>query len=212
MRRPLAIILLFLSLHVTGEKPMQIDRERWMEMTEDINYRESYEDREFKNPDKPTIHKPGNYQGVKYVLYALVVAAVLFLLYRIITNYRKNLKVVPDLEVRVMTVEEAEEHLHEADLDSMLTEALAAGNFKMALRIQFLMLIKTLSEKGHIIWAAEKTNWQYHSELKDKLLADQFREAVISFERSWYGNYDTKDKDYEDHLIRCLLVHEKIKN
>jgi hypothetical protein len=72
------------------------------------------------------------------------------------------------------------------------------------------MVIRLLSEKGKITWAREKTNWQYYGEISEKLLADRFREIVLSFERSWYGERPLDQRRYEDSLPHYTAMQEQL--
>jgi len=57
---------------------------------------------------------------------------------------------------RVYTLAEVEEKMLEIDLDKIFSDALLAKDYRLALRINFLIIIKLLSIKGNIIWTKEK--------------------------------------------------------
>jgi hypothetical protein len=82
----------------------------------------------------------------------------------------------------------------EIDLDKILNDALLAGDHRLALRINFLIIIKTLSLRGKIIWAKEKTNWEYYNEIKDLNTASGFKDIISTFEPIWYGEYTVSEE------------------
>ena len=87
-----------------------------------------------------------------------------------------------------ITLDNVEQYIHESDLDRFLREALAAGNYALAVRLYYLQVIKHFSETGAIRWSREKTNRDYLREMKDHRLGRAFREATRHYERVWYGN------------------------
>jgi len=87
-----------------------------------------------------------------------------------------------------ITLDNLDQYLHETDLDRFLREALAQGNFTLAIRLYYLQIIKELSEKNAIRWSREKTNRDYLREMRGHPLAESFRETTRTYEFVWYGN------------------------
>lgn len=95
-----------------------------------------------------------------------------------------------------ITLDNLDDYLHETDLERFLREALAQGNYPLAIRLYYLQIIKSLSEKNAIKWSREKTNRDYLREMRGHSLAEQFREATRIFERIWYGNQPLSAEGY----------------
>lgn len=121
-------------------------------------------------------------QGLAIIV---ALAAIAYWAFRLIQAPR-NRKIAKDGVV--ITTENIEAYIHETDLERFLREALAAGNFPLAIRLYYLQIIKTLSEKGAIKWSKEKTNRDYLRETRDHRLGKPFREVTRTYERVWYGN------------------------
>ena len=68
-----------------------------------------------------------------------------------------------------------------------LAEAEAAGNYRLALRLGYLQLLKLLSDQNLIRWQPDKTNHAYLAELPGEHLRAPFRELTRQFEYVWYG-------------------------
>lgn len=132
-------------------------------------------------------------QTILVVLVIVVLAAVVFIiLTRLGLFSNKKVKTIT-----YETLEEIEENLHESDLERFLREALEQGNYKAAVRIYYLMIIKKFSEEGIIAWRKEKTNHQYVSETYDTPLYEPFRQATVAFEEVWYGDHKVDRTHFE---------------
>lgn len=95
-----------------------------------------------------------------------------------------------------ITLDNLDDYIHETDLDRFLREALAAGNFALAIRVYYLQTIKTLSEKKAIRWSREKTNRDYLTEMKAHPGQQVFRQLTRRYEQVWYGNQDLSATEF----------------
>ncbi len=201
----IASLLLFLMLapayRAQGDSSLYLSRQQWQEMTDGVDYTENFDQPEKKSdkPAKSNIPSTGrgfDLGALKYVFYVVVFAIVVFLVVLIFGNFKKNASVKEQV-VSLDAIHEIEENLHEVNLEDLLQKALQAKNYRIALRLNFLIIIKLLSQKGLISWAKEKTNWEYYAELPDKLMADKFKELIISFETFWYGEHPLTESQYQ---------------
>lgn len=83
--------------------------------------------------------------------------------------------------------EEIEEDLSRMDFDTLIAEAVDAGNLRRAVRLHYLKLLREMSERGLIEWRREKTNSDYLYELKRQDLYSSFAELTRVFDYVWYG-------------------------
>ena len=176
---------------------MHLNQKEWQETTKGVDYTET-----FISPDKKKVEKVQSalksgttLSDYKYLIYFLVLVLVGFLFVRVFNSFKINTD-VSDKVVTIESMEEIEDNLHEVNLEDLLKEALLAKNYRIALRLNFLIIIKLLSQSNKITWAKEKTNWEYYTELQDKLLADQFKEVILSFESFWYGEHPLNEYHY----------------
>lgn len=86
-------------------------------------------------------------------------------------------------------LEDLETNLHEADVESFLDKSIREGNYRLAIRLYYLAIIKELSLKGIIEWKKDKTNGQYLRELRKNKYANlqAFRNVTRIFEYVWYS-------------------------
>lgn len=94
-------------------------------------------------------------------------------------------------------IKRVEENLHKSDMEILIDQSLAKGEYMMAVRLHYLWAIKELSSKRLIKWKRDKTNRDYIREMRKTDLNKSFREVTRIFERVWYGTQDTlKQSDY----------------
>jgi len=211
----LAILCSLSPYFATKDSTMVITENQWNEVKEGVDFIENVK-KEKKNKDtdlSETKLPQYDLSGFKYLFYFLVVGLVLFVIIRITMNWNRN-PTIKKTKIDIESIDEIEEKMHEIDLDELLKEAVLGGNYRIALRINFLIVIKLLSQRGDINWAKEKTNWEYHKEVKNALVADKFRQLIMNFEPIWYGERSVSDKEYRlftlsyDNLKQELVPNE----
>jgi hypothetical protein len=185
------------------DSSLTFSREDWKELSDGTDYTETYKEHP-KEKEKPvkssttTTETPRlNIDGIKYVIYFLVMGLIITLLVFVIRHFSKSKNSEVNATISLENIQNIEEKIHEVNLEALLQEALASKNYKMALRLHFLIIIKLLSQQGKIDWKKEKTNWEYHSELTDRELAGEFKEIIRSFENFWYGEYPLTEYKYQ---------------
>ncbi len=194
------LLLLSNCLFATKDSCLKLNEAQWLKTTKDKDYIESYKDwGKDKEDNSKKNYKPNfgslNLGGFKYIFYVLLAAVIIFLLVKIIQNINSSPSLEMDKGISY-TLAEVEDKILEVDLDKFLNEALSAKDFRLALRIQFLIIIKALSLSGKIIWTKEKTNWEYHNEVKDMTLALKFKDIITTFEPIWYGEHELTESQF----------------
>lgn len=142
--------------------------------------------------------KTGDLAGILIRLFAILLVG--FLLYFIIKYLvangglsifgKKNRKV----EIRD---EELHENIHEINFPESILKFEKSGDFRSAVRYQFLFILKKLSDKKLIVWNPEKTNKDYVAELKVPHLKDQFYDLSYIFDYVWYGEFTIDEENYQ---------------
>lgn len=140
----------------------------------------------------------GNIAGILVRLFAIVLVG--FILYFIIKyligkdgNFlfgKRNKKV--DIKD-----EELHENIHEINFPESILKFEKSGDFRSAVRYQFLFVLKKLSDKKLIIWNPEKTNKDYLAELKAPHLKSDFFDLSYIFDYVWYGEFSISEESYQ---------------
>jgi hypothetical protein len=172
----------------------------WGKAARGIDYSDEEEEKEQerKAPNLPNLSVPA-FGGawLQVVLFAVIGLALAFLLYKLLGgSFVSNKKIGNG---KVFSIEDIEDQMHESDLDKFLREALEKGDYRLAVRIYYLAIIKELSLRDWISWKKDKTNREYLNEMmghKPELYGG-FREATYAFEKVWYGDLDIRRNDFD---------------
>ncbi len=133
-------------------------------------------------------------QWGRFLLISLLVLAIGFVLFRVMVNI--NDAPLP-VRQQIQTIDDIEKNIHEADIDRFLREALAAQQYRLAIRLYYLAIIKELSLKGKIQWQRDKTNGAYLREMRNQSqLYSSFSHLTLIFEYVWYSNSGFNQENY----------------
>lgn len=102
---------------------------------------------------------------------------------------RKNRKI--DIQSSDIT-----ENIHEINFPENILKYEKEGNYRSAVRYQFLFVLKKISDSRIISWNPEKTNKDYLAEIKNSDLKAQFAELVRIFDYVWYGEFEISEENY----------------
>ena len=89
------------------------------------------------------------------------------------------------------------ENIHEISFPEEISKALTNNNYRLAVRLHYLLTLKQLNDAGLINWRAEKTNTAYINEIKDPTQRSLFGTITRQFEYVWYGNFTVDDHSYQ---------------
>lgn len=112
-----------------------------------------------------------------------------------------------------VALSEIETNLEEADVEGFLKQALVDKDYRLAIRLYYLAIIKELSAKGVIEWKKDKTNGHYMRELRKKnhpKLKD-FRAVTRIFEYVWYSNMAFDGGQFEEVRVNFKDLLASIK-
>lgn len=144
---------------------------------------------------------PGYHDFWRWVLYAALAAAVVFVVLKLLQVELSAAFGRAPRRTDPLAYDTAPENIHELDFAARLAEAEASGNYRLALRLGYLQLLKQLSDQELIAWQPDKTNQAYLRELGSARppLRPPFTELTRQFEYVWYGEFPLAAASYQ-HL------------
>lgn len=197
-RKSIICIVLFLvgfgvSNAQSDGKQDALDKSQWESLSKELEYpREQMPVKEVAIPNTtPNV----SFSWLKYLLFGVIVAALVFVIYLIAKNIEPSNKSLS--RDSLYNFDGLEEDIHETDLESILRQAIEKGLYNLAIRVQFLIIIKTLSESGEILWKADKTNRAYLIEMKAHKEYRSFYQLTRLYEKIWFGNEALSEPLYE---------------
>ena len=177
----------------------KIDRDTWKDTVEGINYDEaSKEPKPVKNINPSIFNWVPSLGLGKVFMWLVILALVVLIAILIVRQYSKPKNVKIDPKKQVFGLFKEAEELSKSQLESALSEALKAKDYRLAVRIYYLMIIQALSSKKLIRWKMDKTNGDYVRELRGKEHFQDFKDLTLTFDRIWYGGMQVDHVNFQE--------------
>ena len=130
-------------------------------------------------------------------LFAILVAGfLLYFIIKFLINTKGSLFFGKKNKKLEINEEELHENIHEINFPQSIAKFENNGDYRSAVRYQFLFILKKLSDKKLIIWNPEKTNKDYVAELKAAHLKNEFYNLSYIFDYVWYGEFSINEQSY----------------
>lgn len=199
-------LLLLFTIVVFTLKAATFSHSSWHKEKKELDYTENVQKMNMEKPDKD-LQSPGfDFSVLKYPLFILIIIGLIFLIIKILNNLPSN----PNLRSNASIYDsDLEERIHEIDLNALLQKALQQQHYQEAIRILFLIQIKSLSENNLIKWEKQKTNYQYQKELSSAF-TDSFAHIRMIYERVWFGKSTINESVYQLLQPDFTSFHQKI--
>lgn len=141
--------------------------------------------------------------------YGVIAAIIILILYQIARNV--SLRPNPKKPADASRSPDEVHDITELDTENLIQQAHASGNYKLAIRLYFLHLLKKLNENGSIAWTKDKTNRDYLSELFSKqYYFDEVRKLTLAYERVWYGEHVPTAETYQELSSEFKSIDQKL--
>ncbi len=158
-----------------------------------------------KKKEKDEVKEPPRSRGVLNdflgsgfitgLLSILAILFVFFIIYRLFLAegvFKRNSKAVIKEQDEVIEPEITKE----TDLDALIKTALQHGNYRQAVRYQYLRTLHTLADKSLVELAPDKTNYQYVNEIRNRDHQQAFAALTLNYEYVWYGEFNIDKETY----------------
>lgn len=124
------------------------------------------------------------------VIAVLIVVGVIYLIVKVVMNKDGRWIFGKSSDGKIIRYEEVEKYLHRADFEKLIGDAIAAGEKRLCIRYYYLWLLKRMTDKQLIEWDIEKTNSDYHYEIKKPALREKFAYLSYLYDYIWYGEFE----------------------
>ena len=133
---------------------------------------------------------------IEYLIYILMGGLIIYLFVRFFSGESFS-AVFTKKATNILDINLSENHIENVDLDALIKTALDEKDYRLAVRYQFLRILKTLSQKGIIDWHYEKTNSDYQNEIESQKVRSGFQDVSYLYDYIWYGEQEIDGLKYE---------------
>ncbi len=200
-------------VHAQQEEPVYhpIDKSAWQKTVDGLNYNEEPEKQTaMPDPTIPDVPIDSGLTIFKVLEFLLIAGVLIFLLVYLFGSGLFSKNKVPSTFINTIT--ELDERPMESDLERYLREALERRDFKLAIRIYYLMILKSLNDAEIITWKKEKTNMDYMRELRQHPNYDAFSSNTYIFEYVWYGEKDIHEPQFNSLSKPFIQLLQQMKS
>ena len=189
----------------------KFDEKKWKKIISDTDYNEKPPEpkkEQKSDPREPMSFGNWNSDILRVMAYVCIIGVIIFILYAVTKNIKPG---SPKLRINIETDATTHvENIEDLDVNSLLRKTIADGNFRLAVRLYFLGLLKELNEQGIITWKKDKTNHDYLSELSGKdFYYDEVRKLTLAYEQVWYGEHRLTTESYQQLFTEFENLHQK---
>jgi hypothetical protein len=129
------------------------------------------------------------------ILWLLIIGVFIAVLGMYLSNsnvrlFRKN-RTIASAET-----DEETEDIFAINYRKEIDKAVSARNYRFAVRLQFLQLLRTLADKNIIRYKHDLTNFDYLLQMNSSAWYADFSRLTRSYEYSWYGLFDIDETKY----------------
>lgn len=137
--------------------------------------------------------------GLRILEYGLMAVGIIIIILLLLKNNVRSLFYGKAASVNI-DFSEFEDHIDKINFDEMILASVTKKDYRKAIRLHFLKLLKELSDRNLIQWKIDKTNNDYSIELNKSKYSSQFRELASLYEYVWYGDFHLEEKKYTELL------------
>lgn len=146
------------------------------------------------------------YHALPYIIMGSVILFLIWLFYKI----NPGSKFLFSKDPPELFYTDEEEIIKTKDIQKLIDEALKNNDYRLAVRYQFLLVLKQLSETEIIDYQFDKTNADYVSEIKIESLALPFKKVAKLYEYIWYGSFSIAEQDFSKIRPQFTELQSKI--
>jgi len=146
------------------------------------------------------------------VLPYVLLGLLLFLLIRFFLKVNSKSMFYNKSNPNLVGISEEEEIMRHKDIQQLIKDAISNGNYRLAIRYYYLLILKSMSDKEYIDWELQKTNYDYLTELTKSDLIQPFSDITRFYNYIWYGNFAIDAASYQKLESKFSNFHKAIDN
>ena len=136
----------------------------------------------------------GKVSGILYFLFKilpyLLLAFLIFLLIKFFLKVNFRNIITGEQKGPDVIIFDEENIIKNEDIRELISDAITLGNYRLAIRYYYLLILQQLSENQIIHWEQQKTNEDYINEIKIDTLKNDFKSITRLYDYIWYGEFN----------------------
>lgn len=148
-----------------------------------------------------------------YLLIGLLIFLIFYFALKANFNFNfksKNNKINEDVIVTESTQIESDEQLQRISFNKQIADAEANGNYRLAIRLQYLKTLQSLTQLSLVKFHIKKTNQDYCNELSKTQYFTQFSKCTNYYNYVWFGEFMIEEATYrriaeQFNLLNAML-------
>ncbi len=179
---------------------------RNLQQEDDFWYANTTIEKEKPKQEKKEFRYEGSPAWVTRVLWVVIVGLFLSVLvyYMAESGLFRRRRSIPDVAVSG-DPEQMPEDIFAIQYQKEIDKAVAIGDYRLAVRLQYLRLLKHMAEKNIIRYQQDRTNMDYLMQLHTTGYYHDFFRITQHYEYSWYGHFTVS-------LLAYQLITAEVKN
>lgn len=137
---------------------------------------------------------------------------LLFLLIKFFLNVNSRTIVHSKKNSAIVSLSEEEHIIKNEDISQLIERALAANDYRLAVRYYYLYMLQIMTEKDIIAWELQKTNEDYLKEIKKSHLKQPFTAITRLYDYIWYGGFDIDATKYARAEVQFSSLQNMLEN
>ncbi|MEI6138643.1 MAG: hypothetical protein WCP85_05245 [Mariniphaga sp.] len=135
-------------------------------------------------------------KAIPFIFKLLIWGLVIFFVFIIITQSQLYQLFYSDkvIESPNYTISKSDEEI--VDYDDAIRQFKARQQFRSAIRMYYLKVIKALLAQGYIQFSKEKTNFDYLHDLTNDEMKSQFSAITSIYNHVWYGDVEINEVQF----------------
>lgn len=140
------------------------------------------------------------------LVYVLIIIVVVFFIVRAIMNGEGRWVFGKRSDKKIVNHEDVETNIHIVNFKKLIAQAVTNNDYRLAVRYQYLDMLKKLSAAEIISYDPEKTNLEYTYEIKNDSMREQFQYTSYLYNYVWYGEFIIDKEQYEQAAESFNLI------
>jgi len=138
-------------------------------------------------------------KGIGYfIIFLLIVLFVVLVVWLILRSDFRSLFTRRGARVKKPGYEVLEEDIHNIEYIDEIQKAVSEGNYRKAVRLQYLRSLKLLSDSHVIYWTIERTNSDFRNMMRGRSDYQAFDYLATAYEFVWYGYRQLNEEEYRE--------------